>query len=144
VCVVCVVSCVDQTTQMMYRHSQREKSVTDRLMLATGSADNHAYLFDLGLHNEVGSTPRHATPLRSLDSALDLDPRRARVCGCVRVRLCAVVAGDGGAGAEAGGTHRARVRRQLPPVGAPARFGLCRPQHQSTPHPLARPPSEQN
>jgi COMPASS component SWD3 len=35
------------------RHSQREKSVTDRLMLATGSADNHAYLFDLGLRNEV-------------------------------------------------------------------------------------------
>merc|ERR1711879_420180 len=35
------------------KHSQREKSVTDRLMLATGSADNHAYLFDLGLHNEV-------------------------------------------------------------------------------------------
>jgi COMPASS component SWD3 len=35
------------------KHSQREKSVTDRLMLATGSADNHAYLFDLGLRNEV-------------------------------------------------------------------------------------------
>jgi COMPASS component SWD3 len=35
------------------RHAQREKNVSDRLVLASGSADNYAYLFDLGLHNEV-------------------------------------------------------------------------------------------